>query len=67
MDMDNADTAQLADTATTGAGIAAGFQEVNPVMAPLANGGPIGLVAMAGIKLGFNQLGRHQEPETCRE
>ncbi|MCP4408097.1 MAG: hypothetical protein GY807_10125 [Gammaproteobacteria bacterium] len=67
LDMDNADTAQLADTATTGAGIAAGLQEANPVMAPLANAGPIGLLAMAGIKLGFNQLGRHQEPETCRE
>jgi len=67
LDMNNADTAQLADTTTTGAGIAAGLQEVNPVMAPLANGGPIGLLAMAGIKLGFNQLGRQQDPETCRE
>jgi hypothetical protein len=67
LDMDNADTAQLADTATTGAGIAAGLQEANPVMAPLANGGPIGLIVMAGIKLGFNQLGRYQEPESCRE
>lgn len=67
LDMNNADTAQLADTTTTGVGIAAGLQEVNPVMAPLANGGPIGLLAMAGIKLGFNQLGRQQEPETCRE
>jgi hypothetical protein len=65
--MGNADTAQLADTATTGAGISAGLEEANPVMAPLAHGGPIGLVAMAGIKLGFNQLGRYQEPETCRE
>ena len=67
LDINNADAAQLADTATTGAGIAAGLQEANPIMAPLAHGGPIGLVAMAGIKLGFNELGRYQEPETCRE
>lgn len=67
LSFDNANTAQLADTATTGAGVAAGLQEVNPIMAPMANGGPVGLAIMAGIKLGFNQIGKHQDPPVCRE
>ena len=65
--LDGADRAQLADVATTGVGISAGLVEANPIMAPLATGGPVGLTAMAGIKLGFNRLGRHQEPAACRQ
>jgi hypothetical protein len=64
--LDGADHAQLADVATTGVGVSAGLVEANPIMAPLT-GGPVGLVAMAGIKLGVNRMGRHQEPKTCRQ
>ena len=64
--LDGADRAQLADVATTGVGVSAGLVEANPIMAPLT-GGPVGLAAMAGIKLGFNRMGRHQEPAACRQ
>jgi hypothetical protein len=65
MPVDGADRAQLADVATTGVGVSAGLVEANPIMAPLT-GGPVGLGAMAGIKLGFNRMGRHQDPAACR-
>jgi hypothetical protein len=65
MSIDGADRAQLADVATTGVGVSSGLVEANPIMAPLT-GGPVGLGAMAGIKLGFNRMGRHQDPATCR-
>ena len=64
--LDGADRAQLADVATTGVGVSAGLVEGNPIMAPLT-GGPVGLAAMAGIKLGLNRIGRRQEPATCRQ
>jgi hypothetical protein len=65
--VDGADTAQLADVATTGVGLSTGLVEANPVVAPLASAGPPGLVALAGVKLGLNRLARQQEPGLCRQ
>jgi len=65
--VDGADTAQLADVATTGIGLSTGLVEANPVVAPLAGAGPPGLIALAGAKLGLNRLARQQEPGICRQ
>jgi hypothetical protein len=60
-----ADRAQLADVATTAAGVSQGLVEANPLMAPLVNH-PTGLVAMAVVKLGANQaLKSVEDPTVC--
>jgi hypothetical protein len=60
-----ADRAQLADVATTAAGVSQGLAEANPLMAPLVNH-PAGLVAMAVVKLGANQaLKSAEDPNAC--
>ncbi len=61
-----ADRAQLADVATTGIGVANGFQEANAFVRPLVTSGPVGLAGFAGIKLGINRLGPRQSPRNCR-
>lgn len=62
----HADRAQLADVVSTGVGTASGLQEANALVAPLVNSGAVGLVGLAGVKLGLNQLGTRQTPTNCR-
>lgn len=49
---------------TTAWAVSLGAAEANPIMAPLTEG-PLGFVAMAGLKLGVVYIAAQQPPDDC--
>lgn len=61
---DLATAGQLADVATTAAGVAAGLTEANPIVGSVI-GSPVGWLAFIGLKLGIANVANGAAVEDC--